>query len=130
MTAALPSGIVVGLSTFVSYLIAYSGKNSTTQQQTQASTAALITLLIGAVWVLATIARPYQWWRVGLVAFSGLAYVVIFAIPLAREKFMLDPSNVAMTSAAIGIGVLAAAIIEAFWWIQGRILGEDRRLWR
>jgi cation-transporting P-type ATPase E len=130
MTAALPSGIVVGLSTFVSYLIAYSGKNSTTQQQTQASTAALITLLIGAVWVLATIARPYQWWRVGLVAFSGLAYVVIFAIPLAREKFMLDPSNVAVTSVAIGIGVLAAAIIEAFWWIQGRILGEDRRLWR
>jgi cation-transporting P-type ATPase E len=130
MTAALPSGIVVGLSTFVSYLIAYSGKNSTTQQQTQASTAALITLLIGAVWVLATIARPYQWWRVGLVAFSGLAYVVIFASPLAREKFMLDPSNVAVTSVAIGIGVLAAAIIEAFWWIQGRILGEDRRLWR
>jgi cation-transporting ATPase E len=130
MTAALPSGIVVGSSTFVSYLIAYSGKNSTTEQQTQASTAALITLLIGAVWVLATIARPYQWWRVALVAFSGLAYVVIFAIPLAREKFMLDPSNVAVTSAAIGIGVLAAAIIEAFWWIQGRILGEDRRLWR
>jgi cation-transporting P-type ATPase E len=130
MTAALPSGIVIGLSTFISYLIAYSGKNSTTEQQTQASTAALITLLIGAVWVLATIARPYQWWRVGLVAFSGLAYVVIFAIPLAREKFMLDPSNVAVTSVAIGIGVLAAAIIEAFWWIQGRILGEDRRLWR
>jgi cation-transporting ATPase E len=130
MAAALPSGVVVGLSTFVSYLIAYSGKNATTEQQTQASTAALITLLIGAVWVLATVARPYQWWRVALVAFSGLAYVVIFAIPLAREKFMLDPSNVAVTSAAVGIGVLAAAIIEALWWIQGRILGDDRRLWR
>ena len=93
-------------------------------------TAALITLLIGALWVLATVARPYQWWRVGLVSFSGLGYVVIFAIPLAREKFMLDPTNVATTSVAIGMGILAALVIEALWWIQGRILGEQRRLWR
>jgi magnesium-transporting ATPase (P-type) len=54
-------------------------------------------LLIGAVWVLATVARPYQWWRVGLVALSGLA---------------------------------AALVIEVLWWIQARILGEQRRLWR
>ncbi len=130
MAAALPSGVVVGLSTFVSYLLAYEGRNATAEQQTQASTAALITLLIGAVWVLATVARPYQWWRIALVSFSGLAYVVIFAIPLAREKFMLDPTNVAVTSTAVGIGVVAAVIIEASWWIQGRVLGEQRRLWR
>ncbi|CAN5268622.1 cation-translocating P-type ATPase [soil metagenome] len=130
MAAALPSGVVVGLTTFMSYLTAYEGRNATTAQQTQASTAALITLLIGALWVLATVARPYQWWRVGLVSFSGLAYVVIFAVPLAREKFMLDPSDVAVTSVAIGMGILAALVIEALWWIQGRILGERRRLWR
>jgi cation-transporting ATPase E len=130
MTSALPSGVVIGLATFVSYLIAYHGRNATTVEQTQASTAALITLLVGAVWVLAVVARPYQWWRVALVAVSGLAYVVIFAIPLAREKFMLDPSNVAVTSVAIGIGLLAAGIIEALWWIQGRVLGEPRILWR
>ena len=75
-------------------------------------------------------ARPYQWWRVALVAFSGLAYVVIFAIPLAREKFMLDPSNVKLTFIAIAIGFAAAAAIEALWWMQGRWLGEPRRLWR
>jgi cation-transporting ATPase E len=130
MTAALPSGTVVGLTTFASYLLAYEGRYATADQQTQASTAALITLLIGALWVLATVARPYQWWRIGLVSFSGLAYVVIFAIPLAREKFMLDPSNVAVTSIAIGMGILAALLIEALWWIQGRVLGEQRRLWR
>ena len=129
MASALPSGVVIGLATFVSYVIAYRD-SATTVEQTQASTAALITLLIGAVWVLAVVARPYQWWRVALVVVSGLAYVVIFAIPLAREKFMLDPSNVAITSTAIGIGLLAAGIIEALWWIQGRVLGEPRILWR
>ena len=50
---------------------------------------------MSALWVLAVVARPYEWWRVALVAVSGLAYVVIFSIPLARETFMLDPSNVA-----------------------------------
>jgi cation-transporting ATPase E len=67
---------------------------------------------------------------VALVAGSALAYVVIFSIPLAREKFMLDPSNVALTSMALGIGVAAAVLIEVIWWVQGAVLGERRRLWR
>ena len=130
MTAALPAGAVVGISTFVSYLLAYPGRDGSTVQQTQASTAALITLLIGAIWVLAVVARPYQWWRIALVASSAVGYLVIFALPIAREKFMLDPSNSAVTTRAVLIGVTAAVLIEASWWIQGRILGEPRRLWR
>lgn len=43
---------------------------------------------------------------------------------------MLDPSNMAVTSRAVLIGLVAAGLIEALWWLQGRILGEPRRLWR
>ena len=68
--------------------------------------------------------------RVALVAASGLSYVVIFSIPLAREKFMLDPSNIQVTALALVIGLTGAALIEANWWIQGRTLGERRQLWR
>ncbi|MHA3019477.1 cation-translocating P-type ATPase [Mycobacterium sp. BMJ-28] len=130
MTSALPNGVVVGLATFICYLLAYQGVHATAAEQTQASTAALITLLVGAVWVLAVVARPYQWWRVALVTVSALAYVVIFAIPLAQQKFMLDPSNMALTSMALGIGLVAAAVVEALWWIEGRVSGEARKLWR
>lgn len=130
MTSALPSGLVVGLATFVSYLLAYQGRAATDTEQTQASTAALITLLVAAVWVLAVVARPYEWWRVALVAVSAAAYLMIFSIPLARELFMLDPSNAVGTSTALGIGLAGAAAIEVIWWVQGRILGERRRLWR
>ena len=130
MTSALPSGLVVGIATFTSYLAAYQGRAATATQQTQASTAALITLLVTAVWVLAVVARPYEWWRVALVAVSGLAYVVIFSIPLAQKTFMLDSSNMAITSMALGIGLVGAGVIEVIWWVQGRILGERRRLWR
>ncbi len=130
LTSALPSGLVIGVATFVSYLMAYKGRHATFQQQDQASTAALITLLVTALWVLAVVARPYQWWRVALVIASGLAYVVIFSLPLAQKKFFLDPSNVAETLTALGIGVLGAAAIEAMWWIRARMLGVQPRLWR
>jgi cation-transporting ATPase E len=130
MTAALPSGLVVGIATFTSYLVAYQGRGATPAEQAQASTAALITLLVTGVWVLAVVARPYQWWRVALVVVSGLSYVVIFSIPLARKAFMLDPSNVKTTSMALIIGVIGAAAIEVIWWVQGAVLGERRRLWR
>ena len=130
MTAALPSGFVVGIATFVSYLVAYHGRAANPVEQTQASTAALITLLVTMVWVLAVVARPYEWWRIALVAVSGLAYVVIFAIPVAQKTFMLDPSNLALTSMALGVGLVGAGAIEVIWWVQGRILGERRHLWK
>jgi cation-transporting ATPase E len=130
MTSALPSGLAVGLATFASYLLAYQGRAASATEQTQASTAALITLLVSAVWVLAVVARPYQWWRVALVAASGLSYVVIFSLPHLRKLFLLDPSNVETTSTALAAGVLGAAVVEVIWWVQGAVLGERRRLWR
>jgi cation-transporting P-type ATPase E len=130
LTSALPSGVIVGAATFASYLVAYHGRHATFREQDQASTAALITLLMTALWVLAVVARPYQWWRVALVVASALAYVVIFSIPLAQEKFLLDPSNAVVTSTALGIGALGAAAIEATWWIRARMLGVQPRLWR
>ena len=70
MTSALPSGVVIGLATYV-YLLTRTRPSTDrppSVEQTQASTGALITLLIGAVWVLAVVARPYsgggwRWWR-------------------------------------------------------------------
>lgn len=99
-------------------------------EQTQASTAALITLLVSSLWVLSVVARPYEWWRVALVAISGLAYVLIFCLPLAQRLFMLDPTNLKVTGIALGIGLVGAGLIEVLWWVQGMVLGEKRRLWR
>jgi cation-transporting ATPase E len=130
MTSALPCGLVVGTATFTSYLLAYQGRAASEIEQTQASTAALITLLVTALWVLAVVARPYEWWRVALVSVSALAYVVIFSIPWAQKLFILDPTNVTTTSMALGVGLVGAAAIEALWWAQGRLLGERPRVWR
>jgi cation-transporting P-type ATPase E len=130
MTAAVPNGVVAGIATFGCYLLAFRGAAATAGQQVQASTSALITLLVVAVWVLAVVARPYTWWRLALVALSSGAYVVIFSIPVAREQFMLDPSNIALTATALGIGVFGAAIVEAMWWLQASARGVTPGLWR
>src|SRR6185312_9015861 len=108
----------------------YHGRHAPWVQHDQASTAALITLLVTALWVLAVVARPYQLWRLALVIASGLAYVVIFSLPWAQKKFLLDPSNLWVTSTALGIGVLGAAAIEAIWWIRARVLGVKPQVWR
>jgi cation-transporting ATPase E len=128
--AAVPNGAVAGVATFACYLLAFRGAAATPVQQMQASTSALITLLVIAVWVLAVAARPYTLWRVVLVALSGAAYVVIFSIPWARDKFMLDPTNIALTATALVIGVVGAVIVEALWWSQGTPSGAPPRLWR
>jgi cation-transporting ATPase E len=130
MTAAVPNGAVVGVATFACYVLAFRVAAGTPAQQMQASTSALITLLVIAVWVLAVVARPYSWWRVVLVALSGTAYVVIFSIPFAREQFMLDPSNIALTATALAIGLFGAAIVETLWWLRGSSGGAPLRLWR
>lgn len=76
------------------------------------------------------VARPYEWWRVALVAMSGLAYVVIFALPLAQRTFLLDPSNLALTSMGLLIGAVGAVLVEIAWWVEGKLSGEPRKLWR
>ena len=128
MRLAIPSGIIVGVATFVCYVLVYGGPEQTEQQKIQAGTSALITLLIIAVWVLAVVARPYQWWKVLLIAGSVLGYVILFSVPFTREFFALDPSNIAYTTIAVTCAAVGVFLVEAGWWISGRIHGEPRRL--
>ncbi|MGA9870993.1 MAG: HAD-IC family P-type ATPase [Rhodococcus sp. (in: high G+C Gram-positive bacteria)] len=116
MRLAVPSGVIVGTSTFVSFLLAYQGPNATEVQVTQASTTALITLIMIAVWVLAVVARPYSWWKIVLIAGSVVGYLALFTIPFCRTFFKLDPSNVALTTTALVIGAIGIALVEVSWW--------------
>ncbi|MCP2293456.1 HAD-IC family P-type ATPase [Nocardia amikacinitolerans] len=128
MRLAIPSGVVIGVATFVAYLIAYAGPEASETQKEQAGTTALITLIMIAVWVLAIVARPYVWWKVVLIAASMSAYVVLFTVPFTREFFKLDPSNVALTTSAFICGAIGIVLVEAIWWISAAVHGEQRRL--
>ncbi|MDO3650008.1 cation-translocating P-type ATPase [Nocardia mangyaensis] len=124
MRLAVPSGVVIGVATFVAYLIAYAGPEASETQKVQAGTTALITLIMIAVWVLALVARPYVWWKVVLIATSVLAYVALFTIPFTREFFKLDPSNPRLTAAAVICGLVGIVLVELAWWVQARLSGN------
>ncbi|MFD4181665.1 HAD-IC family P-type ATPase [Rhodococcus sp. NPDC058514] len=128
MRFAVPSGLVIGVATFVAYVLVYAGPDSTETQRVQAGTTALITLIMIALWVLAIVARPYTWWKVLLIAGSVAGYLVLFGFSWTREFFELDPSNVGATTTALVCGAVGIVLVEASWWISGAIHGEKRRL--
>ena len=125
---AIPSGITIGVATFISYLLAYEGPDATDKQAVQASTTALITLIVIAVWVLAVVARPYAWWKVLLVVTSAAVYLGLFLLPAAQDLLQLDPGNAIDTRNALLIGLVGMVVVEAAWWIDGRLSGEPRVL--
>jgi len=141
MSFSIPSGVVVAVTTFVSYLLIMPPAGSDPSLGRQASTAALLTLMIGGAWVMVATARPYEWWKLLMIALCALAaYLVIFWLPyqvsgwvqawpfLKRFDPQLDPGNLAMMTTAAWVGLVAVVLVEAVWWVSGRITGERRHV--
>ncbi|MCK0517753.1 HAD-IC family P-type ATPase [Williamsia sp. DF01-3] len=128
---AIPSGIVIAVCTFVAYALVYPGgegvalgsKDSVemTPEQTQAATTALITLIAIALWVLAVVARPYNWWKVVLLVGSALAYVMIFSLPFTQELFKLDPTDWSKTGIAAIASAIGIVAVEVLWRLNPTI---------
>lgn len=141
MSFSIPSGVVVAVTTFVTYLLVLPPSASDAAAGEQASTATLLTLMIGGAWVMIATARPYEWWKLLMIGLCALAaYLVIFWLPawiagwtqalpfLARLDPQLDPSNTAMMGTGAWLGLVAVVLVEAAWWISGRVTGERRHL--
>ncbi|WP_051745641.1 HAD-IC family P-type ATPase [Streptomyces yerevanensis] len=120
MRYAIPGGAVAAFATFATYLIArgyYSGPGSLAAE----TSAATLTLFLISMWVLAIIARPYTWWRVGLVAAMGLGFVLVLVVPWLQDFFALKLVGAPMPWTAVGIAVVAAGTLEFSWkWVDRR----------
>ncbi|MGW3424903.1 HAD-IC family P-type ATPase [Streptomyces phaeochromogenes] len=120
MRYSIPGGVVAAVATFATYLIArhhYTGEGALDAE----TSAATLTLFLIAMWVLAIIARPYTWWRVGLVAAMGLGFVVVLVVPWLQEFFALKLVGTTMPWTAVGIAVGASVLLELVWkWVDRR----------
>ncbi|MFD9535428.1 HAD-IC family P-type ATPase [Streptomyces sp. NPDC060010] len=118
MRYAIPGGVIAAVATFVTYLIArhhYSGPDALEAE----TSAATLALFLTSMWVLAIIARPYTWWRVALVGAMGAAFLIVLVVPWLQEFFELKLVGAAMPWTAVGIAVIAAALIEfTFRWVD------------
>ncbi|WP_406191414.1 cation-translocating P-type ATPase [Streptomyces griseus] len=122
MRYAIPSGVIAAASTFATYLVArhhYSGEGALEAE----TSAATLTLFLVSMWVLAIIARPYTWWRIGLVAAMGLGFLIVLVVPWLQDFFALKLVGTTMPWTAVGIAVAAATLLEFTWRWVGRRFG-------
>ncbi len=126
----VPAGVIVAVTTFVTYLLVLPAPGAEASAMRQATTATLACMIVAATWVLAVVARPYQWWKVALVLVSGLAYLLIFSWPLTQTLFLLDVSNTEAMTLGLSVGLIGAALIELTWWLRGWFFREPLRVWR
>ncbi|WP_151480076.1 HAD-IC family P-type ATPase [Streptomyces albicerus] len=120
MRYSIPGGVVAAVATFSTYLLArhhYTGEGALDAE----TSAATLTLFLIAMWVLAIIARPYTWWRIGLVAAMGLGFVIVLVVPWLQEFFALKLVGTTMPWTAVGIAAVAAVTLEFAWkWVDRR----------
>ncbi|WP_329381207.1 HAD-IC family P-type ATPase [Streptomyces sp. NBC_01351] len=118
MRYAIPGGIVAATATFVTYVVArsyYTGPDALKSE----TSAATLTLFLTSMWVLAIIARPYTWWRVGLVGAMGGAFLIVLVVPWLQDFFQLKLEGTTMPWIAVGIAAAAATLIEfTFRWVD------------
>ncbi|MER8015670.1 HAD-IC family P-type ATPase [Streptomyces griseoluteus] len=119
MRYSVPGGLLAGVATFVTYLLArhhYSGAGALSAE----TSAATLTLFLISMWVLAIIARPYTWWRLALVAAMGVAFLFVLTVPWLQDFFALRLVGDVMPWTAVGVAVVAAAALELVWRWVGR----------
>ncbi|MFJ5674496.1 HAD-IC family P-type ATPase [Streptomyces sp. NPDC093097] len=119
MRYAIPSGLITGLAAFTTYLLArvhYSGPDALSAQ----TSAATLTLFLTALYVLAIIARPYTWWRIGLVLLMGLGFLIVLVTPWLQKFFDLRLVGTTMPWTAVAVAAVAAVLLEVTWRWVGR----------
>ncbi|MGW7556863.1 cation transporting ATPase C-terminal domain-containing protein, partial [Streptomyces rimosus] len=119
MRYAVPSGLIIGLAAFATYLLARSHYDGPDALPAETS-AATLTLFLSAMWVLAIIARPYTWWRIGLVLAMALGFLIVLVVPWLQNFFDLKLVGTTMPWAAVGIAAAAAVLLEVAWRVVGR----------
>ncbi|MBO2444228.1 HAD-IC family P-type ATPase [Actinomadura nitritigenes] len=105
---AVPAGIACGGATFAGYYLA---TERPTGDFADDSTTASIALFVLTLWVLALIARPWNLWRLGLVAAMGTAFAVVLGVPPLRRFFALQTGQTRNDAVALAIAIAAAVLL-------------------
>lgn len=131
---AVPAGVVSGVVVIASYLLAHAvfdtpsaaqcagAVQGTVSQATSEacwapSTAASISLLIAAFWILIVLARPFAPWKIALVGGCILIAVAAFTIPLAQSFFQYAASA-GLVWQSLAVGAAGAIAIEVIYRLQ------------
>ncbi|PID98054.1 MAG: hydrolase [Actinobacteria bacterium] len=114
LTLALPSGAILAGASLMSYRIIGIGT-------VEAKTAAALTLMIGALWLLQMTARPLVGWRLGVILVMAAAAVLGVLLPPIRNFFALTWPSGNQWTVILLVGIGACLLIEAAHRIGPRV---------
>jgi cation-transporting ATPase E len=121
---AIPCGFVAAAATFSSYAVA---RNIDDVSLDEARTTATLVLLVVGLWVLNILARPITPFRGALFGSMVGIFLLILALPSAREFYALEiPPEAALVSGLLIAGV-AVALLEVAWSISQHHLPRAQR---
>ena len=89
-------------------------------QQTHRRGAGAVRLI--ATWVLVVVARPYQWWKVVLIALMVAAFAFSILVPFAQSFWLLDPGHGPTLLVAVVVAAVGAVLVEVSARVVGRRL--------
>ncbi|MFD0902948.1 HAD-IC family P-type ATPase [Actinomadura sediminis] len=105
---AIPAGVACGGATFAGYYLATARPAG---DFADLSTTASIALFALSLWVLALVARPWNWWRLGLVAAMAAAFAIVLGVPPLRRFFALETGQGHNDAVALAIAAAAAVLL-------------------
>ncbi|WP_380285816.1 HAD-IC family P-type ATPase [Kitasatospora purpeofusca] len=114
---AIPGGVIAGTATFTAYALARANHATDLTSDTSVAT---LTLFLVALWVLAIVARPYNWWRLLLIATMGGAFALVLTVPWLSDFFQLSLTGTRDPWVGVGIAVTAGVLLEVVWRIMRR----------
>ncbi len=115
LVLSLPAGVAGGVAAFTAYALLA----RRAQGDPEATTAALIALLATSLWLLSCLARPYSWWKVGLLAMMVGAAVLAFWLPPLRDllDLVVTPTSIRY---GLGVGAAGMAVVEVGYRVSRR----------
>jgi cation-transporting ATPase E len=114
MRYATPAGLICGAAAFITYLVARHHYTGTGALDAETS-AATLTLFLLEVWVLAIVARPYTWWRIGLVLAMVVGFLIVLATPWLQTFFALRLVGTQIPWTAVAIAAAGGVLLELSW---------------
>ncbi|MFF2748072.1 cation-translocating P-type ATPase [Kitasatospora sp. NPDC058048] len=114
---AIPGGVIAGTGTFVAYSLARADHATDLKADTSVAT---LTLFLIALWVLAIVARPYNWWRLLLIASMGGAFALVLLVPPLKSFFDLSLVGFRDPLIGVAIAVVCGIALEITWHFMKR----------
>lgn len=107
---AVPTGSVIAILIFTSYLIVRGDGGS----PALASTVASAVVMIVGVWVLFCLARPLVLWKVGLIGLMVAVFVFLINFPFSQEllNYSLEGKYLGLT---LFLGAVGSSSVEIIW---------------